>query len=77
MSESNIGGRKSRNIRNHLFILNGILNSVQQKESKPIDLQLFDIKQCFDSMWVSETMNDMAEVCKADDKVSLICQLLR
>ena len=54
MSESNIGGRKSRNIRNHLFILNGILNSVRQRESKPVDLQLYDIKQCFDSMWVSE-----------------------
>ena len=72
MSESNIGGRKERNIRNHLFILNGILNSVRQKESNPIDIQLYDIQQAFDSMWVDETMNDMFEVCEPDDKLSLI-----
>ena len=72
MSESNIGGRKSRNIRNHLFILYGVLNSVKQKESKPVDIQLYDIKQMFDSMWESETMNDLYEVCTPDDKIALV-----
>ena len=72
MSESNIGGRKSRNIRNHLFILYGILNSVKQKESKPVDIQLYDIKQMFDSMWEAETMNDLYEVCTPDDKIALV-----
>ena len=52
MSESNIGARKGRNIRDHLFIVNGILNSVKQKESKPIEIQLYDISKalqvCYD-----------------------------
>ena len=72
MSESNIGGRKARNIRNHLFILNGILNSVKQKEGKPLDVQLYDIRQMFDSLWECETMNDLYEVCTPDDKLALV-----
>ena len=31
MSASNVGRRKNRNIRNHLFIVYGIINSVVQK----------------------------------------------
>ena len=30
MSCSNIGARRNRNIRDHLFVINGILNDVQQ-----------------------------------------------
>ena len=31
MSDSNVGARKSRNIRDNLFVINGIINSVVQK----------------------------------------------
>ena len=48
------------------------MNSVRQKESKPIDLQLYDVKQMFDFMWLSESMNDLYEVCEPDDKLALI-----
>lgn len=75
MSDSNIGGRKKRNIRNHLFVLYGILNSVRQKESRPVDIQLYDIRQCFDSMWEEETMNDMFEICEKDEKLCVVYEL--
>ena len=32
MSDSNIGARKKKNIRNHLFIIHGIINSVIKGE---------------------------------------------
>ena len=48
------------------------MNSVKQKESKPVDIQLFDIRQMFDSLWESETMNDLYEVCTPDDKLALV-----
>jgi hypothetical protein len=35
MSDSNVGGRKGRNIRNHLFMVYGIINSVLNNESPP------------------------------------------
>ena len=28
MSDSNIGGRKGRNVRDHLFVINGIINDI-------------------------------------------------
>ena len=50
MSPSNIGAMKNKNIRNHLFILNGIINSVIQGEEKCIDIQINDVEQCFDAL---------------------------
>ena len=75
MSDSNVGGRKERNIRNHLFIVYGIINSVEQKESGPIDIAIYDIAKCFDSMWLSEVMNNLFDALpkkERDDKLTLI-----
>ena len=39
MSDSNIGARKKKNIRNHIFIVNSIIHDVLSKKSKsPIDI---------------------------------------
>ena len=58
MSDSNVGGRKKKNIRNHIFIVNGIINEAVRKNTN-IDLEILDFKQCFDSMWLEETINDL------------------
>ena len=56
MSSSNIGGRKDRNIRDHLFVINGILNDVvQNKKEKNIDIQILDVAKCFNKMNFKET----------------------
>ena len=59
MSCSNIGARKNRNIRDHLFIINGILNDVNSQKNKKVDIQIVDIKKCFDKMSYKETANDL------------------
>ena len=59
MSPSNIGALKHKNIRNHLFILYGIINSVIQGEEKCIDIQIYDVKQCFDALWLDDCMLDI------------------
>ena len=50
MSDSNVGGRKSRNIRDNLFIVYGVINFAL-KEKLEVDINLYDIAKCFDSMW--------------------------
>ena len=50
MSDSNVGGRKRRNIRDNLFIINGVIN-YGIKEKINIDITLYDIMKCFDAMW--------------------------
>ena len=72
MTDSNVGARKERNIRDNLFVVNGVINSVMNKEIKNIDCQLFDISQCFDSLWLQETMNDIYEGGLDNDKFVLL-----
>ena len=60
MSDSQIGSRKRKSIRNHIWVINGIISDVlSTKKKNPIDIQIFDYKQCFDSLWLEECMNDM------------------
>ena len=60
MSDSNIGARKNKNIRNHIFVINGVINDAIQSK-KSIDISILDYRQCFDSMWLEEVVNDLYE----------------
>ena len=59
MSCSNVGARKNRNIRDHLFVINAILNDVNNQKKVKVDVQITDIKKCFDKMSYRETANDI------------------
>ena len=58
MSPSNIGARKGRNVRDHLFVINAILQEVN-KNKKDTDIQIYDVKSAFDKLWSNETSNDV------------------
>ena len=75
MSDSNVGARKDKNIRNHIFVLNGVINEAVNKKKHGIDIQILDYKQCFDSMWMEECMNDLWEAGIQDDKLALIYKM--
>ena len=60
MSSSNIGARKNRNIRDHLFVINGILNdTITSSNKQPLDLQIYDVSKCFDKLDFTNTANDL------------------
>ena len=71
MSDSNVGARKKKNIRNHIFVINGIINEAIKNE-KDIDIQILDYRQCFDGMWLDECINDLYEAGITDDSLALI-----
>ena len=76
MSDSNIGGRKNRRIQDHLFILNDILfENTRFKKSKPLSICIYDCRQCFDSLWPEEVMNDIYEAGVNDDKLALLYEI--
>ena len=75
MSDSNVGGRKNKNIRNHIFVLNSVLNDVIQNKKKCIDVEILDYKQCFDSMWMDECINDLWDAGVQDDHLALIYEI--
>ena len=46
MSDSNVGGRKERNIRDNLFIVYGVINYAL-KEKLEVDMSLYDLAKEF------------------------------
>ena len=72
MSDSNVGGRKEKGIRDHLFIVNGIIHDHCNSKSKPVSIQILDYKCCFDSMWQDETTNELFNAGVEDDKLALL-----
>ena len=79
MSDSNIGARRKKNIRNHLFIIHGVINSVIQGEDSCVDVGIYDIEQCFDALWLEDCLNDLYDSLPdslpdshCDDKLALV-----
>ena len=69
MTDSNIGARKNKNIRDHLFVINGIINDVKHnKDSEDIDIQIYDITKCFDKLEHVNTATDFYTAGVKDDK---------
>ena len=61
------------NVRNHIWVLNGIICDVlSSKKKTPIDVEIFDYKQCFDSLWLQESLNDLYDSGVKDDKLALL-----
>ena len=78
MSDSNIGARKRKNIRNHIFVVNSVIHDVLSRKSKePVDIMVMDYKQMFDSECLFECMNDLFEAGVTDDEFDLIYEANR
>ena len=80
MSYSNIGAKKNKNVRDHLFIVYGIVVSVIRESRQCVDLQIYDLVQAFDSLWLKDCMNDLFDILPRnmqDSKLSLVYELNR
>ena len=75
MSCSNIGARKKRNIRDHLIVINGIINDViNNKQANDIDVQIYDVAKCFDKLEYINTANDLFNAGVQNDKFVTIAK---
>ena len=72
LTDSNVGARKKRNIRDNIFVLNAILNSTKKAKDKALDFQVYDIEKCFDSLWLQEVINCLYEAALQNDKLPLL-----
>ena len=61
LSDSNVWGRKTRNRRDNIIVLNAILNARKTSHKEPFDIQVYDVKQCFDSLWLHEVISSLYE----------------
>ena len=75
MTDSNIGGRKRRMPKDHLFVLYGVMNSVVNGKEEDINVNIYDIEKAFDKLFLKESLNDMYDnlsESKRNDKLSLL-----
>ena len=73
MSDAQIGARKGKSVRNHLFVLNAILSDVMSsKKKQAIDINILDFKQMFDAEEISNVLNAFYEVGIKDDMLALL-----
>ena len=73
MTDSQIGAQKKKSVRNHIFVLNSIINDVLSSVKKaPIDLTVMDYRQMFDAEEVFISLNALYEAGVQDDVFALI-----
>ena len=72
LTDSNVGGRKRRNIRDNIFVINAIMNSIKMGNEMSCDITIYDIEKCFDALWVQECINTLYECGLKNDKLVLL-----
>ena len=72
LTDSNVGARRNRNIRDNIFVINAVTNEIVRKKKEGIDLQIFDVYKCFDKLWAKECFNDIFESGFTNDKLPLL-----
>ena len=61
LTDSNVGGRRGRNTRDHIFVMSAIINSMKNGSEDACDITIYDIEKCFDALWVQECINTLYE----------------
>ena len=59
LSNANVGSKKGRNVRDNLFVLYAIMNSIKSGGEEACDIGIYDVIKCFDSLWAQECINDL------------------
>ena len=72
LTDSNVGGRRGRNIRDNIFVLNAILNSIKSGIEKSCDVTVYDVEKCFDALWAQECINTLYEYGLTNDKLVIL-----
>ena len=72
LTDSNVGARQNRNIRDNIFVINAVTHEVIKKKKEGVDIQVFDAYKCFDKLWSKECFNDVYECGFTDDKLPLL-----
>ena len=57
MGQFQVGNQQKRSIRDHALIVHAVVNDARINNLH-VDVLFTDIKQCFDSIWLEEAIND-------------------
>ena len=73
ISDCQMGGRRNKNSKYNIFIVNGIIHEVlKNRNSKPVLLQIYDYAQMFDAINLKKAISDIYDAGLKDDNLILI-----
>ena len=67
-----MGAWTAGNIRDNIFVLNAILNSKQGTSQEDINIQVYDMEQPFDSLWLHKVILSLYQAGLKKDKLPLL-----
>ena len=78
MSDFQIGGRKGKNVRDHIFVVNGVIqDTLRSVKVKPIHIIVADFQLCFDGLSLPLACKDLYSSGCKDDKLALLYNINR
>jgi hypothetical protein len=72
ITDGNVGARKQRSVRDNIFVISAIINSVTRGSSPPIQVQVMDVEKCFDKLWLQACINALYEAGIDHDHLNLL-----
>jgi Pyruvate/2-oxoacid:ferredoxin oxidoreductase gamma subunit len=72
ITDRNVGARKERSVRDKIFVIYAISNSVINGRSPSIQVEVIDVKTCFDKMWLEACINAIHEGGVQKDHLNLL-----
>ena len=55
------GPATKRNIRDNIYLLGAVTNSVENGKEEPIQVKVMGFENCFDKLWLQATTNALFE----------------
>ena len=59
-------------VSNFINVINAVLHDIKENNKENVDIEIYDVKKCFDKLWASETANDIFDAGIKDDIFVLI-----
>ena len=72
LTDGNVGARKQRSVRDNIFVISAITNSVRNGTSAPIQVQVMDAIKCFDKLWLQSCVNSLYEAGITNDILNIL-----
>ena len=72
LTDGNVGARKQRSVRDNIFVIGAMTNSVVNGRSAPIQVQVVDAIKCFDKLWLQDCIKSLYEAGVTHDHLHLL-----
>ena len=59
-------------MRDNLFLINAVTNARKQNAKEALDVSVYNVYKCFDSLWLSECINDLYDAGLKNYKLALL-----